>query len=74
MSPAKPMLELELRPTEAPSQATPGAQVFVLLPALDELLDAPGFGSEAPIVLPGGIRPFVPALFFARDAVRRWLH
>jgi hypothetical protein len=74
MSPAKPMLELELRPVEAPSHATPGARVFVLLPRLDELLGEPGFGSAQPIVLPGALRPFVPSAFFAPYAARRHLH
>jgi hypothetical protein len=74
MGPAKPLLELELRPVEAPSRATPGAQVFVLLPPLDALVGAPGFGSAQPIVLPGSLRPFVPAAFFAPHAARRRLH
>lgn len=47
----KPLLELELRPTEAPACATPGASVFVLLPALDDLLNAPGFATRGAILL-----------------------
>lgn len=41
---AKPLLELTLRPSEAPSCASPGAKVYVLLPSLEDLLGAPGFG------------------------------
>ncbi len=40
----KPLLELNLRPTEAPACASSGAKVYVLLPSLQELLGAPGFG------------------------------
>jgi hypothetical protein len=71
MSPTKPLLELELRPVEAPSAATPGACVFVLLPLLGELLGRPDFGVADPICLPGTARPFQPRVFFGRPAGRR---
>jgi hypothetical protein len=74
MTPTKPLLELELRPVEAPSYATSGARVFVLLPALDQLLGVPGFGSDDPICLPGASVPFSPARFFAAHAYHRRLH
>lgn len=48
---SKWLLELDLRPIEAPACATPGASVYVLLPALDDLLSAPGFGDVNPILL-----------------------
>ncbi len=46
----RPLLELQLRRIEAPECATPGARVYVLLPPLDGLLSAPGFGERAPIL------------------------
>ena len=49
--PRNPLLELELRPIEAPAYASPGARVYVLLPRLDELLGAPGFGTRGAILL-----------------------
>jgi hypothetical protein len=52
MSPPKPFIELELRPVEAPSYATAGARVFMLLPTVDELLGVPAFGHPRPITLP----------------------
>lgn len=54
---ARPLLELELRPVEAPAQATAGACVFVLLPTLEELVGREGFGRRDPICLPGAARP-----------------
>jgi hypothetical protein len=74
MTPAKPLLELELRPVEAPAHATAGAKVFVLLPSLDELLGRPGFGVSDPICLPGSARPFSPLALFSSQARRRALH
>ena len=56
MSPPKPFVELELRPVEAPSYATEGARVFMLLPTVDELLGVPAFGLPRPITLPEGSR------------------
>ncbi len=47
----KPFVELELRPVAAPSCATAGARVFMLLPTLDELLGATAFGEPRPILL-----------------------
>lgn len=38
MARPKPLLRLELRPVQAPDCATPGAQVFMLLPRLEQLL------------------------------------
>lgn len=61
----KPLLELELRPIEAPSYATPGCRVFVLLPKLDELLGCPGFGVANPILV-AGPAPYDPRALFAR--------
>jgi hypothetical protein len=74
MIPAKPLLELELRPVAAPAHATPGAQVFVLLPSLDELLGTVGFAAAHPICLPGSPHPFSPRDFFAAHARRQALH
>jgi hypothetical protein len=65
MNASKPLLELELRPVEAPAGASAGACVYVLLPSLEELLDQPGFGCHAPICLPRSARPFDPLNFFA---------
>ena len=42
--------EVELRPAATP-QGSPGMRVYVLLPDLDELLGAPGFGLANPIRL-----------------------
>jgi hypothetical protein len=67
----KPLLELELRPVEAPSHATPGARVFVLLPPLDELVGRPGFGASRPILC-GAQLPYDPRMLFAR--MSRVLH
>lgn len=67
----KPLLELELRPVEAPSHATPGARVFVLLPPLDQLVGRPGFGATRAIIC-GGPAPYNPRLLFAR--MSRVLH
>lgn len=70
---AKPLLELELRPVEAPSHATPGARVFVLLPRLDELVGVAGFGQARPIMVPG--RGAVSAwALFSRHIRRLRLH
>jgi hypothetical protein len=74
MSLTKGPLELELRPVEAPSAATPGARVFVLLPSLGELLGRDGFGEANPICLPGSLQPFRPLEFFAPYAAARRLH
>jgi hypothetical protein len=71
MIPAKPLLELDLRPIEAPSWATPGAQVFVLLPALDELLGCPGFGAADPICVDRRHSPNVLQALFAPYRARR---
>lgn len=49
MSTSKPLLQLELRPVEAPDYATPGARVFMLLPALEELLALPPAARLCPI-------------------------
>ncbi len=63
MRTSKPLLQLELRPVEAPSYATPGARVFMLLPALEDLLALPPGARLCPIqvriprfmhALPGG--------------------
>ncbi|HEY0572237.1 MAG TPA: hypothetical protein VGD16_11950 [Enterovirga sp.] len=67
----KPLLELELRPVEAPSHASPGARVFVLLPPLDELVGHPGFGAGRPILC-GARPPYDPRMLFAR--LSRLLH
>jgi hypothetical protein len=63
MTSQKPILELELRPV---SPVGPdGVTVYALLPALDELLGAPGFGRRNAICLPGTQAPFDPLSFFA---------
>ena len=73
MTAPKPVLEL--RPVEAPAPATPGACVYVLLPALDDLLGVPGFGRSDAICLPNGPRPFDAHSFFGAGArERRVLH
>ena len=43
---------VELRPVAPPSGAE-GMQTYVLLPDLDELLGAPGFGLRNPILVRG---------------------
>lgn len=45
-----PFGQVELRPV-ASSQGNDGVQTFVLLPDLDELLGAPGFGLRNPILV-----------------------
>ena len=62
---SKPVLRtlfgtVELRPVAPPAGSPQGAQVFVLLPELDELLGVPGFGLRNPIRIsrkPGRPRP-----------------
>ncbi len=69
---SKPLLELELRPVEAPAHATGGACVYVLLPTLEELLACPGFARRDPICLPGSCRPIDGWTLFGRDRSRHW--
>ncbi|MEJ0076107.1 MAG: hypothetical protein WDO17_11775 [Alphaproteobacteria bacterium] len=45
-----PFGQVELRPV-APPAGMGGMQTYVLLPELDELLGAPGFGLRDPILL-----------------------
>ena len=66
---ARPFLQLELRPVEAPAHATAGACVYVLLPTLEELFGREGFGRRDPIWLPGVSRPVDGWTLFG--AVRR---
>ena len=47
-----PFGHVELRPVARPSGAE-GVQTYVLLPDLDELLGAPGFGLRNPILVRG---------------------
>jgi hypothetical protein len=47
-----PFGHVELRPV-APSASAEGVQTYVLLPDLDELLRAPGFGLRNPILVCG---------------------
>jgi hypothetical protein len=68
----KPLLELELRPVEAPAQASGGACVYVLLPTLEELLGHPGFGAIEPICLPGARRPIDGWTLFGTARERGW--
>jgi hypothetical protein len=72
MNAPKPLLELELRPVEAPAHASAGACVFVLLPTLGELLGKPGFGSRDPICLPGATRPVDGWMLFGSAGERGW--
>jgi hypothetical protein len=72
MTTAKPLLELELRPVEAPAHASAGACVYVLLPTLEELLGVPGFGARGPICLPGAPRPVDGWLLFGSPHERGW--
>jgi hypothetical protein len=44
-----PFGTIELRPVASPAGSPQGVRVFVLLPELDELLGAPGFGLRNPI-------------------------
>ena len=48
-----PFGQVELRSVAAPEGAPEGMRVYVLLPDLDELLGAPGFGLRHPIVVRG---------------------
>ena len=48
-----PFGQVELRPVAAPDGTAVGTQTFVLLPELDELLGAPGFGLRDPILVRG---------------------
>ena len=70
MTHPKPVLELELRPVEAPTGASAGACVYVLLPTLEELVGRPGFGRGDPICLPGSLRPIDGWTLFGRS--RGW--
>jgi hypothetical protein len=45
-----PFGQVELRPT-APPPGKEGVKTYVLLPELDELLGAPGFGLRDPILV-----------------------
>jgi hypothetical protein len=72
MTSPKPILELELRPV-TPAGAD-GATLYALLPALDELLGAPGFGRRDAICLPGTQAPFDPLSFFAPFRTTETLH
>ena len=47
-----PFGQVELRPV-VPQPGTMGAKTYVLLPELDELLGAPGFGLRDPIQVKG---------------------
>jgi hypothetical protein len=62
MHATKPLLDL--RPVAAPSSATPGATVYVLLPSLEQLLGRPGFGIQAPIAMPDSMLPLDARRFF----------
>jgi hypothetical protein len=72
MSPPKPFIELELRPVEAPSCATEGARVFMLLPTVDELLGVPAFGQPRPIALAKGAVPRGGWALFDQVVRRGW--
>ena len=74
MTISKPCPDLQLRPVAAPPEATRHAKVYALLPQLDVLLDAPGFGVRNAICLPGSAQPFSPAAFFAASGRRAGLH
>ena len=69
---ARPLLQLELRPVEAPTHATAGACVYVLLPTLDELVGREGFGRRDPICLPGTARPLDGWTLFGAARRRPW--
>jgi hypothetical protein len=64
MNAFKPLLELELQRVAAPSAASPGARVYMLLPSLEELVGRIGFGRNNPICLPNTRRPFDPLTFY----------
>lgn len=51
---------VELRPIAPPAGSPQGAQVYVLLPELDELLGVPGFGLRNPIRIPQKPAPARP--------------
>jgi hypothetical protein len=74
MTSFKPRPDLELRPVQAPREASPEAKVYVLLPSLEALLAAPGFGRHDPICVPGSARPFSPMSFFAAARRRMRVH
>ncbi len=63
---SRPQVDLELRPVDAPSWATPGATVYVMLPALDVLVGEPGFGTVDPIALPANRSVFDARAFFSQ--------
>ena len=65
MTISKRGLDLQLHPVASPPEATEGAKVYGLLPQLDVLLGAPGFGIRDAIWISGTARPFSPASFFA---------
>ena len=46
-----PFGEVELRPVASPVGAPEGMQTYVLLPDLEDLLGAPGFGLRNPIMV-----------------------
>jgi hypothetical protein len=72
MTHPKPLLELELRPVEAPAGASEGACVYVLLPTLEELVGCPGFGRDDPICLTGAHRPVDGWTLFGTSRNRGW--
>lgn len=72
MTTSKCLVQLELRPVEAPAHASEGACVFMLLPTLDELLGLPGFGSGNQICLPGARRPVDGWTLFGGARERGW--
>lgn len=55
---------LELRPVQAGNAEGEGARVYVLLPALEELIGVPGFGLAEPIALPDSLWPLDTLRFF----------
>jgi hypothetical protein len=68
----RPLLQLELRPVEAPVHATAGACVYVLLPTLAELVGHPRFGRRDAICLPGTSRPIEGWTLFGAARPRPW--
>jgi hypothetical protein len=66
-----PLTPFELRPVQAPAIASPGAQVYGLLPPVDHLLGVPGFGRKNAILLAGARLPcWAEALFGDRQRPR----
>ena len=57
-----PFGQVELRPVAPPPGSPAGMRTYVLLPDLDELLGAPGFGLRDPILVRAPREPAIRSL------------